>query len=73
MRKNAPHWISVLRYLQRFVPEVHVVVAPFEATQPGIGAGVGISRAHVALVLKELKARSLVEERLAHMRNLPGS
>ncbi len=40
---------------------------PPEMTQDGIGASLGISRAHVALELKRLRASGKVEERMAHV------
>ncbi len=40
---------------------------PADATQDGIAAAIGISRAHVALELKRLKGKRLVEEARAHV------
>jgi len=40
---------------------------PPEMTQDGIGSALGISRAHVALELKRLRAAGKVEERMAHV------
>ncbi len=43
-------------------------VWPLEATQDGIAAAIGKSRAHVALELKRLEARGKVVPLLAHVR-----
>ena len=64
---SEPHWVRVLRYLKDFNPEQHEYVAPFSLTQDGIAEGVGISRAHCSLVLKDLVGRELVESRLAYI------
>lgn len=42
-------------------------VWPWDATQDGIAAAVGIRRAHVAFELKRLEAKGLVEDLLAHV------
>ena len=60
-------WVLVLKYLGGFNPEQHEYVAPFCLTQDGIAEGVGISRAHVSLVLNDLVGRELVESRLVHI------
>ena len=60
-------WVQVLKYLAGFNPEQHEYVAPFSLTQDGIAEGVGISRAHVSLVLKDLVGRGLVEDRLVYV------
>ena len=60
-------WVLVLKYLGGFNPEQHEYVAPFSLTQDGISEGVGISRAHVSLVLKDLVSREFVEVRLVHI------
>ena len=62
-------WVLVLKYLGGFNPEQHEYVAPFSLTQDGIAEGVGISRAHVSLVLKDLVGREFVESRLVHIVN----
>ena len=59
--------VLVLDYLSKFNPEQHEYVAPFSLTQDGIAEGVGISRAHVSLVLKDLVGRGLVEDRLVYI------
>ena len=41
-------------------------VVPFDLTQDGIALALGISRAHISIVLKRLGERSLVTWRLAH-------
>ena len=43
-------------------------VWPFEATQTGIAAAIGKTRAHVALEVKRLEARGKVVPMLAHVR-----
>ncbi len=43
-------------------------VWPWDATQDGIAAAVGIGRAHVALELRRLMAKRLVEGGLAHVK-----
>ena len=60
-------WVLVLKYLGGFDPEQHEYVAPFSLTQDGIAEGVGISRAHCSLVLKDLVGRELVESRLVYV------
>lgn len=60
-------WVLVLKYLGGFNPEQHEYVAPISITQDGIAEGVGISRAHVSLVLKDLVGRGLVESRLVYI------
>ena len=42
-------------------------VWPWDATQDGIAAALGVSRAHVALELKRLLAKRLVEGTQAHV------
>lgn len=53
-----------LNKYQRFAGEY---VAPVETTQRGIGAGLGISRAHAAVSTVQLVNEGLLEERLAHV------
>ena len=43
-------------------------VWPWDATQDGIAAAIGIGRAHVALEMKRLFAKGLVEGLRAHVR-----
>jgi ATP/maltotriose-dependent transcriptional regulator MalT len=44
---------------------------PYEITQPGIADAVGIRRSHAANVIKSLKDKVQVEERTAHVKNIP--
>ena len=44
-------------------------VWPRDATQDGVAAAVGIGRAHVALEMKRLEAKGLVENLLAHVKD----
>lgn len=43
-------------------------VWPWDATQDGIAAAIGVSRAHIALEIKRLKGKRLVEETIAHVK-----
>ena len=44
---------------------------PFDVTQPGIARALGIRRSHVSYEMKGLKAKCMVDERIAHIRNIP--
>jgi len=57
----------IVVHLSGFLRHVDAYEVPPEMTQDGIGAALGISRAHVALELKRLKAAGKVEERMAHV------
>ena len=63
-----PHWHRVLEHVSKYPREQLEFSAPWELTQDGISDAVGITRAHVALVLKNLVARGQVESYLAHVR-----
>jgi CRP-like cAMP-binding protein len=67
MRPALPQWVRVLQYLKQYNPERFEFEAPPALTQDGIADAVGITRAHTALVLKRLRDRGLVEERLVHI------
>lgn len=54
------HLAGYLRFLDAYE-------CPAEMTQDGIAAGLGLSRAHVALELKRLRSGGRVEERMAHV------
>ncbi len=54
------HLAGYLRFLDAYK-------CPAEMTQDGIAAGLGLSRAHVALELKRLRSGGRVEERMAHV------
>lgn len=45
-------------------------VWPFDATQDGIAQALGKSRAHVALEIKRLKGRGLVDEARCHVKGV---
>ena len=57
-----------LIYLGRFNPldYENEYVAPFDITQDGIAIAMNISRAHASIVLKRLREKELVGQRLAH-------
>ena len=57
----------VLVHLEAYTRYADAYEVPAEATQDGIAAALGISRAHAALELKRLKAAGRVEERMAHV------
>ena len=57
----------IVVHLSGFLRHLDAYEVPPEMTQDGIGAALGISRAHVALELKRLKAAGKVEERMAHV------
>lgn len=59
----------IVVHLSGFLRHLDAYEVPPEMTQDGIGAALGISRAHVALELKRLKAAGKVEERMAHVAN----
>ncbi len=44
--------------------------APCEITQPGIAEAIGIRRSHVSYVIKSLKVKGVVFEKIAHVRDL---
>ena len=60
---------SIVEYLQQLPTDELTSrdVWPWDATQDGIAAAVGIARAHVALELKRLQAKRLVEGTQAHV------
>ncbi|MFW9877025.1 MAG: tetratricopeptide repeat protein [Candidatus Thorarchaeota archaeon] len=43
----------------------------YDTIQHGIAEAVGIKRAHVSYILKSLKTKGLVSDRLAHVKNFP--
>ena len=57
----------IVVHLSGFLRHVDAYEVPVEMTQDGIGAALGISRAHVALELKRLREAGKVEERMAHV------
>ena len=57
----------IVVHLSGFLRHVDAYEVPLEMTQDGIGAALGISRAHVALELKRLRDAGKVEERMAHV------
>jgi len=59
----------IVVHLSGFLRHLDAYEVPPEMTQDGIGAALGISRAHVALELKRLKGAGKVEERMAHVAN----
>jgi ATP/maltotriose-dependent transcriptional regulator MalT/DNA-binding MarR family transcriptional regulator len=59
----------IVVHLSGFLRHLDAYEVPPEMTQDGIGAALGISRAHVALELKRLKTAGKVEERMAHVAN----
>ncbi len=57
----------IVVHLSGFLRHVDAYEVPVEMTQDGIGAALGISRAHVALELKRLRDANKVVERMAHV------
>ena len=57
----------IVVHLSGFLRHADAFEVPLEMTQDGIGNALGISRAHVALELKRLRAAGKVEERMAHV------
>ena len=57
----------ILVHLSGFLRHVDAYEVPPDMTQDGIGSALGLSRAHVALELKRLKGKRLVEETRAHV------
>ena len=57
----------IVVHLSGFLRHVDAYEVPVEMTQDGIGAALGISRAHAALELKRLREAGKVEERMAHV------
>ena len=57
----------IVVHLSGFLRHIDAYEVPPEMTQDGIGSALGISRAHVALELKRLRAAGKVEERMAHV------
>lgn len=59
----------ILVHLSGFLRHADAYECPVEMTQDGIAAGLALSRAHVALELKRLRASARVQERMAHVAN----
>ncbi|HYM39530.1 MAG TPA: AAA family ATPase [Thermoplasmata archaeon] len=57
----------IIVHLSGFLRHTDAYEVPPDMTQDGIGAALGISRAHVALELKRLREAGKVEERMAHV------
>ncbi len=57
----------VVVHLSGFLRHSDAYECPAEMTQDGIADALGISRAHVALELKRLRAAGRVQERMAHV------
>ena len=57
----------ILVHLAGYLRHADAYECPAEMTQDGIAAGLGLSRAHVALELKRLRSSNKVEERIAHV------
>ncbi|NYT10919.1 MAG: hypothetical protein GKC03_00015 [Methanomassiliicoccales archaeon] len=58
----------ILLHLGRFSHKRDEFVVPEDVTQTGIARTVGKSRAHAALMIKELRSMGLVMERMAHVK-----
>ncbi len=58
----------ILYHLSAYVKFEDKYESPFDVTQDGISQACSISRAHAAIELKKLRAASIVEERLSHVR-----
>lgn len=62
------HWHRVLEYLARYKPEEMDFSCPQDVTQAGIAEACGLTRAHVALILKRnLVGQGFVEGKLLHV------
>ncbi len=59
----------ILVHLSGFLRHADAYEVPVEMTQDGIATALSLSRAHVALELKRLKATGKVQERMAHVAN----
>ncbi len=57
----------ILVHLSGFLRYADAYECPADMTQDGIGAALGISRAHAALELKRLRDLGKIEERMAHV------
>lgn len=61
-------WERIVAHLGPYTDQqMDAMVGPLQVTQDGIGEALGISRAHVAIILKKLLAEGRVEERLQHV------
>lgn len=65
------HGEKALIYLGRFNPVDYLdtYVVPFDLTQDGIAIALHISRAHASIVLKHLREKQMVRQRIAHQPN----
>ncbi len=62
------HWHRVLKHLARFRAEDMAFSCPDEVTQNGIAKALGLTRPHVALILKRnLVGQGFVEAKLLHV------
>lgn len=59
---------KVMIHLYRFRAFSEVFDVPEAMCQSGIAKGVGVRRSHISSVIKNLRSKDLVEERLAHIR-----
>lgn len=58
----------ILYHLNNYAKYEDKYEAPFDITQDGVSQACSISRAHAAIELKKLRASSIIEERLCHVR-----
>lgn len=61
---------AVILHLQPFARFHGDFDAPYAITQPGIAESIGIRRSHVSNVIKGLKHKNYVTDRIAHVKNL---
>ena len=67
MKSTGPHWINILKHLGKHTKEGLDFIGPYELTQNGIAESVGISRAHVSMILTDRMDKSLIDSRLVHI------
>jgi tetratricopeptide (TPR) repeat protein len=58
----------ILYHLSNYTKFEDKYEVPFDITQDGISQSCSISRAHAAIELKKLKATSIIEEKLSHVK-----
>ena len=65
---SLPLGTKMLLYLDRFNPSGYDYIGSSKLTQPGIASQLGISRAHVALLISRANEKNhFIEKRLLHV------
>ena len=57
----------ILLHLRPYVGKANNISAPFEVTQDGIAAGIGVTRAHASIEVNLLVASGEVDEAIRHI------